>query len=151
MRISHRLLPPQPTFPLANEYVELQDVLEPEGWFATILLWVDMIVQPLVTFVLFVLGQDRSMFSIVSTAVRTGELWWKWARYQVLRDSVRHWVLVTKLAGGPFISCNDPKYHVFVYAEAIERLRLLLSGGSGSGTHQSRRGVSASKERLEIR
>ena len=89
------------------------------------MLWIDMAIQPLILFVSAILGYELSLFSIVSSLLRSGELWWKWGRYQVLRDLARHWILVSKLFGGPFIVCNDPTYHVFVYAEAIERLRLL--------------------------
>lgn len=123
--------------------MSLQRTFQPPGWIEWITMVVDMILQPLLLFVWFLMGDEVSTFSICSTLLRSGELWWKWARYQVLRDLVRHWILVTKLFGGPFISCNDPQYHVFVYAEAIERLRLR--------SHERLRRVSASKERLETR
>lgn len=125
----------------------MQKLLEPEGWIDWIVLMLDMIVQPIIVFVSLALGYETSTLSIVGMLVRAGELWWKWAEYQVLRDSARHWILITKLMGGPFISCNDPTYHVFVYAEAIERLRLLSRGGGLS--HKSLRRVPASKESLE--
>ncbi len=125
--------------------MSLQQILEPSGWMATLLLWIDLWIQPVLLFVSWVLGYEPSLFSIASSLLKSGELWWKWARYQVLRDLARHWVLVTKLYGGPFIVCNDPTYHVFVYAGAIERLRLL------SGSHQSLGRVSTSKEGLETR
>ena len=128
--------------------MSLQQTLEPSGWIEWTMLFVDMILQPILLLVWHVIGDPVSTFSICSTLLRSGELWWKWARYQVLRDLVRHWILVTKLFRGPFISCNDPQYHVFVYAEAIERLR--LRAGSGL-SHQSLGRISTSKEGLETR
>lgn len=125
----------------------MQKLLEPEGWIDWIILLVDMIVQPLIVFISWAIGYETSKLSMAGTLIRAAELWWKWMEYQVLRDSARHWILITKLMGGPFISCNDPAYHVFVYAEAIERLRLL---GSGLGLpHKRLPRVPASKERLE--
>jgi hypothetical protein len=130
-------LPPESTFPLAEEYMQLQEKLEPEGWMGQLLLLNDMVFQPVWLFVQWVVWGRPSHFAILSCLVRTVQIWSSWARYQVLRDTARNWVLLTKLAGGPFIGCNDPKYHVFVYAEAIERLRLL---GGGSWTPRRRRG-----------
>lgn len=118
-------LPPEPAFPIADEYVKLQSQFEPPGWIAWLLLLNDMIIQPVWAFLSFCMGNPPSKFSLAAMLIRTVDVWRKWVRYQVLRDIARNWVLLTKIAGGPFISCNDPKYHVFVYAEAIERLRAL--------------------------
>lgn len=130
--------------------MRLQSQMEPAGWIDWCLLVIDMIVQPVILFVSLCVGWEVSTFSIASGLLKSAECWWSWCRYQVLRDLVRHWILVTKLAGGPFISCNDPTYHVFVYADAIERLRLGLCGRSGL-TQQRLGRVSTSKEGLEAR
>ena len=134
---------------MAEEYVQLQSVLEPEGWIDKILLGNDMFIQPVIIYLTWVLGYEVSLLAIISILAKAVEVWWKWARYQVLREDAKHWVLITKLAGGPFISCNDPKYHVFVYAEAIERLRLALSTRGWSATPQHLRRVAAAEKRLE--
>lgn len=134
---------------MAEEYVQLQSVLEPEGWIDRILLGNDMFLQPVIIYLTWVLGYEVSFLAIISILVKAVEVWWKWARYQVLREDAKHWVLITKLAGGPFISCNDPKYHVFVYAEAIERLRLALSTRGWSSTPQHLRRIAAAEKRLE--
>lgn len=106
----------------------------------------DMILQPLILYISWIAGYSASKFAILSVLVKFAEVWWKWARYQVLREYAKHWVFVTKLAGGPFISCNDPRYHVFVYAEAIERLRLGLgTRGWGCSTKHLRRVAAAEK------
>lgn len=136
-------LPKTKTFPIADEYVELQSVLEPESYFEWFLLIVDMFIQPLIMFLSWCLGHTISTISLVGTIARALQKWWLWIRYQVLRSDVRHWIFITKLAGGPFISCNDPKYHVFVYAEAIERLRLR---GVSRSTKKSLSGITAAKE-----
>ena len=111
-----------------------------------ILLSNDMFLQPCILYFSWIAGYQVSLVALVSVFIKFMEVWWKWARYQVLREYAKHWVFVTKLAGGPFISCNDPKYHVFVYAEAIERLRLGLSArGWGSSTKHLRRVAAAEK------
>ena len=106
----------------------------------------DLFLQPCVLYVSWIAGYEVSLLALVSVFIKFVEVWWKWARYQVLREYAKHWVFVTKLAGGPFISCNDPKYHVFVYAEAIERLRLGLSTrGWGASAKHLRRVAAAEK------
>ena len=104
--------------------MQLQSVLEPESWLDWVLLVNDMIIQPVILYVFLVFGEFPKMFTLLSAGYRFIETWKKWIRYQVLRGHAREWVFVAKLFGGPFISCNDPKYHVYVYADAMERLRL---------------------------
>lgn len=134
---------------MAEEYVQLQSVLEPEGWIDGILLGNDMFIQPAIIYLTWMTGYEVSVFAIISILVKMVEVWWKWARYQVLREDAKHWVFVTKLAGGPFISCNDPRYHVFVYAEAIERLRLGLNTRGWSSTPHHLRRVAAAEKGLK--
>ena len=136
---------------MADEYVQLQTVLEPESWINWVLLGNDMVLQPSILYGSWLIGYELSVFAFVGVLVKFVEVWMKWARYQVLRDYAKQWVFLTKLAGGPFISCNDPKYHVFVYAEAIERLRLLLNARGWSGTPQHLRGVATAEKRLKAR
>lgn len=124
-------------FQLADEYVTLQSVMEPRDTLGWILLWNDMIVQPLWLFVSFLYGTIPSKISLAMTVWRTVMIWKKWARYQVLRETARDWVLQTKARGGPWISCNDPTYHVYVYADAMLRLR--------SRPHQLRRSLPPEK------
>lgn len=76
---------------------------------AWLLLLNDMFVQPLWLFVQWVVWGRPSHFAILSCVIRTFQVWSAWVRYQVLRDLARNWVLVAKMAGGPFIACNDPK------------------------------------------
>jgi hypothetical protein len=129
--------------------VQLQSVLEPESWLDWVLLINDMMIQPVILYVFLVFGEFPKLFTLLSAGYRFIETWRKWIRYQVLRGHAREWVFVAKLFGGPFISCNDPKYHVYVYAEAMERLRLGLSrrGWSSTPHHLSR--VAAAEKRLE--
>lgn len=110
-----------------------------------------MFLQPVIFYGSWLIGYELSVFALVGVLVKFVEVWMKWARYQVLRDYAKQWVFLTKLVGGPFISCNDPKYHVFVYAEAVERLRLLLNARGWSSTPQHLRRVAAAEKRLEAR
>lgn len=144
-------LPAEAAFPVAERYVQLQSVLEPEGWIASASLWNDMIVQPVWHFLKWIMGWELSLVSVTLTIMRAIDVWRQWCEYQVLRGTARHWVLLTKLAGGPFISCNDPKYHVFVYADAIERLRLGMPLRGGALRREGRHRVAVPKERLEAR
>ena len=107
----------------------------------------DMFINPLWCLLSWLAGQKIGPFALIGMLWKSGNLWKKWARYQVLRDTARNWILLARCYGGPFISCNDPKYHVFVYAEAMERLRL-LRGRSGSPENRRRARV-APKEGLK--
>jgi hypothetical protein len=54
--------------------------------------------------------------------------------FDSLNSEIREWTRIVKSVGGPFISANDSTYHVFVYADAMERLRSGLFGLSKKGT-----------------
>jgi hypothetical protein len=52
-----------------------------------------------------------------------------------LRSEIHMWISLVRSIGGPFIASNDAEYHVFVYADAMQRLHdlLLVSKESAKG------------------
>ncbi len=62
------------------------------------------------------------MFSLM----KTYQLWIDWLRFRELREKVDNWKMKVKSVGGPWISTNDPDYHVFVYADGMERIKYAL-------------------------
>ena len=110
-------------FAMAQEYIELQEVFLKETLFGKISLWIEMLIQPLYTIISAIwMNQQLSMFAILNLK-KTLELWMKWFRYQDLLTHIRKWMPIVRSIGGPFISTNDATYHMYVYADAMTRLR----------------------------
>jgi len=53
---------------------------------------------------------------------KTITLWQDWFEYQTLTKHVHRWMNIVRPIGGPFIATNDPDYHVYVYADAMQRI-----------------------------
>jgi len=109
-------------FSIADEYVSLQKIFVKEGVYETISLWFDMIISPLLTILHSIWKQAMpSMFTVLSFQ-KCVNLWKKWVRFQDLKKHIYQWTKIIHTIGGPFISSNDAEYHVFVYADAMQRL-----------------------------
>ena len=53
---------------------------------------------------------------------KCGKIWYDWIRFKELQKMLREWVAIVRSIGGPFISANDAEYHMFVYADAMQRI-----------------------------
>lgn len=109
-------------FSLADEYVTLQKIFIKETIHEKISLWFDMIISPLLTILHAIWKQVMSSIFTVLSFQKCAELWKQWFRFQDLKNQIHEWMKIVKSIGGPFISSNDPEYHVFVYADAMQRL-----------------------------
>jgi len=108
-------------FKLADEFVVLQKIFVPESTLDTISLWMDMIIYPIYT----VINWFISGFSALSVIglTKSYQLWIDWFRFKSLGKQVRSWTNIVRSVGGPFISSNEAEFHVFVYADGMERIR----------------------------
>lgn len=114
------ILNPTNYFQLADEYVSLQKKFVKETLLEKATLWFDMIISPLITVVqLFMNGMD---VFLVYSLHKVVSLWKDWLRMKYLQTIIRQWKQIVKQVGGPFITCNDAEYHVFVYADAMQRI-----------------------------
>ena len=95
----------------AQEYIDLRRL------FMGIMPWIDMIVGPLVT----IIYGSYDIFSVMSW-VKAFQVFRQLIRYFQLSAQIKEWRRRVKDANGPFISTNDPEYHVFVYADGMQRL-----------------------------
>jgi hypothetical protein len=102
-------------FKETNEYIELRKK------FSGFMPWIDMIVSPLVTIITFFVYGNYDMFGFLSFG-KALMVFREWLRYRHLSNSISKWREIVKKEGGPFISTNDPAYHVFVYADGMQRL-----------------------------
>lgn len=121
-------------FNKAEEYVTLQKEFLKDSLFENILLWFDMVIYPVFQLLSFLWkGELPSMFSVFSFQ-KTFDKWVRWIRFKILSKELKEWVEIVKSVNGPFIRTNDPDYHVFVYADGMQRLRsgLLTKKGTKS-------------------
>ena len=113
-----------------NEYFDLRRK------FQGMYVWIDMIVAPLITIVSFIMNGTYDMFAMMGfykSAVAFSE----WVRYRQLSAQIYKWKGIVNANGGPNISTNDPEYHVFVYAEGMQRLHNKLFKTNCRALHRS--------------
>lgn len=114
-------------FATAEEYVGLQQKFLKESLIEKILLWVDLLLSPLLTLYQCISsGEMPSMFTAMSIQ-KTFALWIDYIKFKYMSIEMHEWTKMVRSVHGPFISCNDPTYHMFVYADGMERLRLSLN------------------------
>lgn len=122
-QIADILLRPTNYFEIADEYIELQGIFIKEGWIENLGNWMDMVFYPIFSFIMyFAYGHAPSIFTLLSLH-KTITLWTQWFRFKTLTYEIREWMKLIRSIGGPFISTNDPTYHVFVYADAMQRIQ----------------------------
>jgi hypothetical protein len=100
----------------------LQAIFLKDGWLSRISLWLEMVISPIISFVsFFVYNQTPTVFSMLGFH-KAITLWSQWIRYKTLTYEIREWKNIVRSIGGPFISSNDPTFHVFVYADGMQRI-----------------------------
>jgi hypothetical protein len=113
-------------FVKANEFVVLQEKFIKESLLEKLSLWFSLFISPLLTlFNLIIKKEDPSIFTMLSIK-NTFDLWCEYIKFHLLSKEIHEWTKIVRSVNGPFISCNDPTYHMFVYADAMERLRIYL-------------------------
>jgi len=97
-----------------NEYFDLRRK------FKSIYVWIDML-SPLITIISFFLYGVYDVFSLMSLgkAILT---FLQWLRYRHLSSQISKWKETVLKYGGPQIATNDPEYHIYIYADGMQRL-----------------------------
>lgn len=114
-------VPNEEYFIIADEYVILKDKFFYEDTIAILYSWFDMILYPI--YIVFRLCMLDLSPTYLFTLIKTYQVWSDWLRLQELEKKVETWKTTVRSVGGPWISCNNPDYHVFVYADGMERIR----------------------------
>lgn len=109
-------------FSIADEYVDLQQLFQKETVLEKLTIIVDMIIYPLFMFGSIIFYQQEIGLLTIMSIQKTVTIWLNWIRYMELSREVNEWKNIVRSVGGPFISCNDPTYHVYVYADGMQRL-----------------------------
>lgn len=113
-------------FQIADEYVSLQKIFSTDTLLEKLELWVEMVISPIITVIMSLVNGDMpDMFQLMSFQ-KCAQLWKDWFRLKELRKEIHMWIRVVRSIGGPFISANEAEYHVFVYADGMQRLHDVL-------------------------
>jgi hypothetical protein len=119
-------------FETAEEFIEMNKVFVKDTLIDRVMLWIDMVISPLITLISAVYyGEAPSIFSVMGL-YKTFSMWNDWIYYQILKSEVHEWTSIVKSIGGPFIATNDPVYHVYVYADGMQRIHYACWGGAPS-------------------
>ena len=109
-------------FSIADEYVDLQQLFQKETVLEKLSIVFDMIIYPLFMIGSIILYNQEIGLLTVMSIQKTVTIWLNWIRYMELSQEINEWKNIVRSVGGPFISCNDPTYHVYVYADGMQRL-----------------------------
>jgi len=110
-------IPDRPYFKIAHEYLGLHKLFLPEDSLDCLVLVFDLLLYPI-----WILCSGNFTLMDIFPLMKCGQMWKDLFRYQELSTEIWYWKFIVKLVGGPWISTNDPNYHVFVYSDAMVRL-----------------------------
>ena len=120
--IQYILLNDRNYFQLANEYSSLHKTFVKESLLEHIMLWFDMIISPLITIFKSIFRTEYPGILDMLSMQKCVTMWKDWIRMKELQKTIREWISIVRSIGGPFISSNDAEYHIFVYADAMQRI-----------------------------
>jgi hypothetical protein len=112
----------KPYFALAERFANLKKKFTPDDFIDSTFLWFDMIFYPLFILIQACMLQFSIMYGFA--LYKAYDLWSDWLCLRELQEEIDSWVKVVRDSGGPWISSNDPDKHVYVYADAMERILL---------------------------
>ena len=80
-----------------------------------------MILYPLyIVFSTLWFEQPIGMFTVLSIHKAVSK-WQQYIRFLQLQEKTDEWKRLIQSIGGPFISTNDETYHMYVYADGMQR------------------------------
>jgi hypothetical protein len=127
-QIQYVLLNDKTYFRTADNFVKLKKRFVPESFLEKISLWMEMIVSPLITLIQITFFKKvPDLFTILSIQ-KTVSIWLEWFEWKQCQNTIREWIKIVRTIGGPFISSNDAEYHMFVYADGMQRIHDSLLG-----------------------
>lgn len=112
-------------FQTAEEYVKLQKKFIPETIFEKVNLWFELYVYPIIVVIQALWKQSIDIFLGFSLQ-KIYTIWNDYIRFINLQHEFSKWVQIVRNIGGPFIATNNPEYHIFVYADAMQRIKNCL-------------------------
>lgn len=108
----------------ANELVDLERKFVCENFMDITMIYLDMFIYPL--YVLYRLCNLDFSISYIFGLMKSYDVWFDWLRREELRSETQEWKRIVRSVNGPWISTNNNDYHIFVYADGMERINLAL-------------------------
>jgi hypothetical protein len=115
-------------FAIAEEYVTLQETFIKDTFIEKLFLWFDMFIYPAYLVITTILYNQVLSIMTIASIHKTVTIWLQYLKYRTLSRKIHEWTNIVRSVGGPFISTNDPTYHVYVYADGMQRLHDSLFG-----------------------
>ena len=110
-------------FEIAEEFILLEQLFKKDTIFEKLTFWIDMVIYPLINMIsIIVYKQQMSLFTIMAIH-KTVTKWGQYIRYLKIKSQTDEWKEIIQSTGGPVISTNDETYIMYVYADAMQRLR----------------------------
>lgn len=110
-------------FAVAEEFTTLEQLFKKDTIFEKLNFWIDMVIYPIINLIsIIVYNQRMSVFTIMSIH-KTVTKWQQYLRYLQLKSETDEWKEIVNSIGGPSISTNDDTYIMYVFADAMQRLR----------------------------
>jgi hypothetical protein len=119
----------KPYFSIADEFITLYQLFKQETMFEKINFWIDMILYPIYTIFSILFFEKQLGLLTIMSIHKTVTKWTQYFRYLELKYETDEWKTIVQSVGGPFISTNDEMYHMYVYADGMQRLHDDLLGG----------------------
>ena len=117
----HIVLHSQNYFQIAEEFVHLHGLFKQDTLFETLNFWIDMVFYPLYLILSTIwFEQPIGMFTMLSIHKIVSK-WQQYVTFLQLQHETNEWRRLIHSIGGPFISTNDDTYHMYVYADGMQR------------------------------
>ena len=110
-------------FAVAEEFTMLSQLFKQDTVFEKLIFWVDMVIYPIINLIsIIVYNQGIGIFTVMAIH-KTVTKWQQYIRYIQLISETNEWKKIINSIGGPSISTNDEMYIMYVFADAMQRLR----------------------------
>jgi hypothetical protein len=110
-------------FSVAEEFILLEQLFKQDTVFEKLNFWIDMVIYPIISLISIILyNQQITVFTIISIHKAVTK-WQQYIRYLHLKSETNEWKEIVYSTGGPIISTNNDTYIMYVFADAMQRLR----------------------------
>jgi len=110
-------------FEVAEEYTLLDQIFKRDTVFENLNFWIDMVIYPFINLLSIIIYNQKLGIFTIMLIHKTVTKWQQYLRYTFLKEKTDEWKEIIQSTGGPIISTNDDTYIMYVYADAMQRLR----------------------------
>jgi len=110
-------------FAVAEEFIKLEQLFKKDTAFEKLNFWIDMVIYPIINLISIIIYNQRMGIFTIMSIHKTVTKWQQYIRYIQLKSKTNEWKEIVHSTGGPNISTNDDTYIMYVFADAMQRLR----------------------------